>query len=283
MGFWNGLCIFDYATFTQLVIPSLQAGEESSIVRQTIKKLNNNPFANLEFKGLAQVVSTCEADMTTCALGKNFHVNDGKLMLKPIPEVIEGDYWSYENFVELFESVIARHAITHFYIFGKSPGRLNYLFPKDVFGSCSARLLFESDRIIFPEELGIDRVLHQLIARLDKDENYWSHGNGITGWLNPEETELFLITLEDLPACQQAPYPPDSDFFQRLYRSQPLQVPERHDYETHWKNIERVRSMTRMAAQLGHGLLWGRDLRLFYHDDDDRLFDDHEVKPLDLR
>jgi hypothetical protein len=92
MGFWNGLCIFDYSTFTQLVIPSLQAGEENPIVRQTIKKLNNNPFTNREFKGLAQVISTCEADMTTCTLGKNFHINNGKLMLKPIPREIVGDY-----------------------------------------------------------------------------------------------------------------------------------------------------------------------------------------------
>jgi hypothetical protein len=177
--------------------------------------------------------------------------------------------------------VIARHAITHFYVFGKYPYDLDDFFPQDVFGRCSSRRIFESDRIIFPEELGIDRALHTFIASLDNDENYWiRYGEGIRGWLNPEETELFLITLEDLPACQQAPYPPDSDFFQRLYESQSS---DRHEYETHWKNIERVRSMTRMAVQLGHGLLWGRDLRLFYHDDDDRLFDEHEVRPLDLR
>lgn len=177
--------------------------------------------------------------------------------------------------------MIARHAITHFYVFGKYPYDLDDFFPQDVFGRCSSRRIFESDRIIFPEELGIDRALHTFIASLDNDENYWiRYGEGIRGWLNPEETELFLITLEDLPACQQAPYPPDSDFFQRLYESQSS---DRHEYETHWKNIERVRSMTRMAVQLGHGLLWGRDLRLFYHDDDDRLFDEHEVRPLDLR
>ena len=88
--------------------------------------------------------------------------------------------------------------------------------------------------------------------------------------------ELLLISMQDLPVQTEAPYPPDSPTFQQLYKD----CGSRELYERHWNKLDTFRRIVKMAVDLKYGLLWGRDLGLFYGS---TLFHNCENIPVDLR
>jgi hypothetical protein len=270
MGVWTGLCIFDYAAFTKTVIPALQAGETHPIVRHTIDLINIDNVLDsdptLQFQGLQQVISACDPKMISCSLGRGFHVCNGEIVKKE-DITKDDDYWSYKDFVELFETLVTRHAITRYYVFGRYPNNFDELFCNYV----------SSDRNLDPT---LWKLL-DLLDRWDDNYNYWGHGSGgygegIRGWLDPEETELLLVTLEDFSVRYRDTYllnSPTSEQFSEEYYSQ------REEYEMRWGKINIFRNIVQIAVALNQGLLWGRDLSLFY---DSIRFDESEVEPIDL-
>jgi hypothetical protein len=271
MGVWTGLCIFDYAAFTQTVIPALQAGETHPIVQHTIELINIDnvldSYPTPQFQGLQQVVSACDPNMISCSLGREFHIYNGEIV--ETKNIVEGDdYWNYWKFVKLFEDLVARHTITHYYVFGRYPDNFDELFCNYV-----------------SNERNLDPTLWTLLDLLDRSDkhnySYWAHGSGgygegIRGWLDPEETELLLATLEDFSVRYRDTYlinSPTSEQFSEEYYSQ------REEYEMRWGEINIFRNIIQMAVELKQGLLWGRDLGLFYNF---VRFDENEVEPIDL-
>jgi hypothetical protein len=260
MGVWTGLCIFDYAAFTKTVIPALQAGETHPIVRHAIDLINIDNVLDSDptrqFQGLQQVVSACDPKMISCSLDKGFHVCNGEIVKKE-DITKDDDHWSYEDFVELFETLVTRHAITRYYVFGRYPNNFDELFCNYV----------SSDR-------NLDPTLWTLLDLLDKNYSYWAHGGGgygegIRGWLDPEETKLLLGTLDDFSVRYRDTYLPSS--------STSEQFPE--EYERRWLKINIFKNIVQIAVELKQGLLWGKDLNLFY---DSIRFGENEVEPIDL-
>jgi hypothetical protein len=287
MGYWMGLCVFDYSTFTQTVIPALRVGETHPLVQRTIELLNasnlhfsfGSPYSPLRFQGLEKVVAACDPNMLSCSLGNDFHVYKGAIVEKNL--IVKGDeYWSHEDFVDLFKWIVSRHVITHFYVFGKQPYDLDFFFCQDRTNSIeSDRESIDPNRAMIPQQLGFPLIPPLLLDSLNgwrENYGYWQSDEGICGWLNPEETELLLFSIKDLPVRECAPYPPDSPIFARLYEEC---YENKDEYERHWKKLNIFRNIVQMAVELKQGLLWGRDLGLFYGF---VRFDENEVEPIDL-
>ncbi len=69
MGAWGGLCIFDYASYTQRVVPAFRSGEQHPLIQQTLALWQHEHPPRSTFQGLAQLATYCDALMTTCSLG----------------------------------------------------------------------------------------------------------------------------------------------------------------------------------------------------------------------
>jgi hypothetical protein len=287
MGYWMGLCIFDYSTFTQTLIPALQVGETHPLVQRTIELLNvsnlhfsfGESYSLLKFQGLEKVVAACDPNMLSCSLGNDFYVYKGEIVEKDL--IAKGSkYWFHEDFVELFQWIVSRHAITHFYVFGKEPYDLDSFFCQDNASTIELdREPIDPNRARVPEQIRFPLIPPILLDSLNgwrENYGYWQFDGGICGWLNPEETELLLFSIKDLPVRECAPYPPDSPIFTRLYEEC---YENRDEYERHWKKLNIFRNIVQMAVDLKHGLIWGRDLGLFYSD---IIFHKDDVKPIDL-
>jgi hypothetical protein len=265
MGAWSGLCIFDHAAFTNTVIPALQAGENHPIVRRAIELVNidglNDLFATSDFQGLRQVVSACDPKMISCSLGRKFYVQNGQILLDKENVIKDGEWWDYEDFTALFEILVTCHAITHYYVFGLRKESFFWQYPF----SRTDRDAFDNDLDLHLERLGFDPIVWTLLDSLDRwgdNYSYWAHGSGgygegIQGWLSPEETELLFVALEDFPECCLT----------------------REEDEMRWKEISIFKNIVQMAVEFKQGLLWGIDLGLFYNRVE---FDENEVKPIDL-
>ena len=263
MGAWGGLCAFDYARYTQEVVPAFQSGEQHPLIQRTLAlKQRAQPRRPVSaFHGLAQLSAHCDPLMTTCSLGRAFSVCDGSLIASPRPAQPCGDNWDYEDVADLFERVLTRCAITHYTNLG---------------------LAFTAVWQLFPPELELDDVTRSLIDALDDRCNYWApgtggYGEGIRGWLDPEETELLALGLaaysspaHAMPGGGPARIQP---LFEVCYESEA-------EYERHMTRITQFTTILQRARIGGHGVLWGRDLRLFYHDND--LFGDDEPRPVEL-
>ena len=296
MGCWSGVCIFDYSAFTQIVIPAMQSGEEHPIVRDVIARLNtrfqSSSYPEYRFQGLQKVVATCDARMESCSLGKYFRVLNGDFAQKNTYKSETDDYWTYEDFTRLFEWLLNCHTITHFYVFGKKPSSLVDLFPAHVFGNRNPHVNspysdylcnFSEPYRYLPEELVVDGILYDLVEALDWGIEYWKQEStgpsGIGGWLNPDDTELLWLALQDLPTNQQAPSPPEGFIFHRLHEK----CYSNAEYVWHWEQIDVFRSVVQMAVNLKCGLLWGRDLEVFYECNSSTMFGRMKNKPIDLR
>jgi hypothetical protein len=288
MGVWTGLCIFDYSAFTQTVIPALQSGENHPLVWRTIELLNisNSRFDTpgddtqaLDFRGLDRAISMCDSDAISCSLGKNFRIHNGEIIAPNEVKIARDDYWNYEDFVDLFEWVVSRHAISHFYVFGKYPRFFEELFGRSEWSS-SYREEFDSNQDVLGLLLEFERLIYPLLDSLDRNGSYWAHGNGgygegIRGWLDPEDTKTLLGIIDTFLFCNRDPVLPELSNFQQLYR----EYYEDYLHEKHWHKLEVFKKIVTMAVELDRGLLWGRDLGLFY---DDISFDEYEKKPIDL-
>ena len=90
MGYWMGLCIFDYSAFTKTVIPALQTGETHPLVKQTIELLNtsygNFQSSTCDFKGLAQVIAAFDPYTVSCSC-RSGNVRNAKIVNILLPTV----------------------------------------------------------------------------------------------------------------------------------------------------------------------------------------------------
>jgi hypothetical protein len=114
-------------------------------------------------------------------------------------------------------------------------------------------LRFQSLEQLFPDTLAQDALTHELLELLNSRSRYWAHGTGgygegIHGWLDRDETALLADGLA--PAALDA-------------------------LLAHWSGDSvaaewHARCISRFAGALGeavtsdHGVLWGRDLPIFY-------------------
>jgi hypothetical protein len=258
MGAWGGLCVFDYARYIQEVVPAFQSGEQHPLIQNTLAlKQREHPQRPISaFQGLAQLGAYCDPLMTTCSLGRAFSVCDGGLIATPQSGQPCADRWGYEDVADLFERVLTRYTITHYTILG---------------------LTFTAVRQVFPPEL--DDVTRSLIDALDDRCHYWApgtggYGEGIRGWLDPEETELLELELAAFSSAAPA-WPPAriQRLFVACYESE-------EEYARHMGRITQFMTILGRARAVGHGVLWGRDLRLFYKDGG--LFSAEEPRPMEL-
>jgi hypothetical protein len=263
MGAWGGLCIFNYSTYTQVVMPAFQSGELHPVIQETLRlKQRQHPQRpGHAFRGLAHLVAACDPLMTTCDLGRTFSVCDGVVSTFRSPNHSCTDRWGYEEVADLFERVLTRYTITHYTILG---------------------LAFAAVRQLFPPEVGLDEDTHRLIELLDNRCEYWAagtggYGEGIHGWLDPNETGDLWLGLAAFASSKGAPSERD------LPRIEPLFVycgESEEEYAQHMRRIKQFMMLLQQARMLGQGVLWGRDLRLFYSADD--LFTAEEIQPVEL-
>jgi hypothetical protein len=263
MGAWGGLCIFDYSRFTQAVLPAFQSGELHPFIQQTLllKQHEHPQHPGSAFRGLADLVAACDSMMTTCSLGRAFAVCDGVFTVSRPQNQPCADRWDYEDVAALFERVLTRYTVTHYTILG---------------------LAFTAVRQLFPVELDLDDRTQTLIDLLDNRCQYWAagiggYGEGIRGWLDPNETEQLLLGLAAFASSMDAQSGSDPPPIQPLFEHCGESTPE---YATHLRRITQFMMILQQACACGHGVLWGRDLRLFYTPD--RLFTAEETRPLEL-
>jgi hypothetical protein len=261
MGAWGGFCVFDYASYTQQVVPAFRSGEQHPLIQQTLALWQQDHPRRSTFQGLAQLASYCDALMTTCSLGHQFLVCDGVLMPHSHGEARCADRWGYEDVADLFERVLTRHTISHYTVLGLS---------------------FTAVRQLFPSELDLDDTTRTLLDLLDNRCSYWAlgtggYGEGIQGWLDPEEAELLAIGLAAFPSARGTPSSSETTrilpLFEYCFESAP-------EYARHLAHITQFMAALEQAIALGRGVLWGRDLHLFYQHRS--LFDAEEPTPIKL-
>jgi hypothetical protein len=171
------------------------------------------------------------------------------------------DRWGYEDVVDLFERVLTCYTITHYTILG---------------------LAFTAVWQLFPSELGLDEQTHRLIEMLDDGCEYWAagtggYGEGIRGWLDPNETEQLLLALAAFASSKDAPSGSDEPRIEPLF----LYCGEsEEEYARHSRRLRQFMTILQQACTLGQGVLWGRDLRLFYSTDG--LFTAEEIRSSEL-
>jgi hypothetical protein len=263
MGAWGGLCIFDYSRYTQAVLPAFRTGESHPLIQQTLwlKQHERPQTPGQSFRGLAQLVAACDPMMTTCALGRVFSVCDGIISASQPRNHDCVDHWGYEDAADLFERVLTRYTITHYTILG---------------------LAFTAVWHLFPPELGLDQRTQMLVELLDNRCQYWAagtggYGEGIRGWLDPNEAEQLLLGLATFASLEDAP--PGSD----LPRIEPLFAycgEDKGEYARHMRRLRQFMAILQQARTRGQGVLWGRDLSLFYSAG--ALFTSEETRPLEL-
>jgi hypothetical protein len=247
MGAWGGLCTFDYAGYIQQVVPAFRSGERHPIIQQALMLMRREPArkSTSTFQGLAQLAPYFDPLMTNCALGRMFSVCDGVLLPGPDPDHSCIDRWDYEDLADLFERVLTRHTIGHYTVLGLS---------------------FTSVEYLLPPELELDDTTRLLIDLLDQRCLYWAagtggYGEGVRGWLDPEETQLLALGLA---AFSSLTAEAQSGAHQRIHPLWLYESESEPAYAHHVACIMRFMTILRQATALGYGVLWGRDLRLFY-------------------
>jgi hypothetical protein len=263
MGAWGGLCVFDYSRFTQAILPAFHSGELHPLILQTlILKQHEYPqLPSSAFRGLADLVAACDPTMTTCSLGRAFYVCDGRFMESRPQKQRCADQWGYEDAADLFERVLTRYTITHYTNLG---------------------LAFTAVRQIFPAELNLDDRTQTLIDLLDNRCQYWAagtggYGEGIRGWLEPNEAECLLLGLAAFATFKGAQSGSDPPHIQLLLE---YCGDSTEEYTQHMRRITQFMTILEQARACGHGVLWARDLRLFYSPSS--LFTTEEARPLEL-
>jgi hypothetical protein len=199
--------------------------------------------------------------MTTCDFGRAFSVCDGVVSMSRSPNQSCADRWDYEDVADLFERVLTRYTITHYTILG---------------------LAFTAVRQLFPCELGLDERTYGLIELLDNRCEYWAagtggYGEGIRGWLDPNETGDLSLGLAAFASLS------DAQLENGLPHIEPLFLycgESEGEYAQHMRRIRQFMTLLQQARRLGQGVLWGRDLRLFYSAD--ALFTAEEIRPVEL-
>ena len=263
MGAWGGLCVFDYDRYTQTVLPAFQNGELHPFIQQTLmlKQHHHPQHPGSAFRGLAHLVAACDPVMTSCSLGRTFSVCDGVVSASLSQNQPCSDRWGYEDVADLFERVLTRYTITQYTILG---------------------LAFTAVRQLFPSELGLDDRTQTLIELLDNRCEYWAagtggYGEGIRGWLSPQETERLLLGVAAFAS------PSDALVGSERPHIQPLFVhcsESEQEYAGHMRRLRQFMMILQQARAEGHGVLWGRDLRLFYSTGG--LFSAEEMRPVEL-
>ncbi len=246
MGVWGGICAFDEQRFREVVAPALRTGQEHPMIAGSLEllwaqglglanaagevDLVDQPFPPCRYEGLAAVTAHIDDTFTTCDLGRDFWVVDGMLTGPDEPQdKLRWDYWALADLVEWVITREALRAWAHLGLGGGSPWRVfDYHVP-------------DPDEQTEPGSEW--SKLQDLLVCLDTGSGYWVHGSGgfgegICGWLNSAQT-CELATL--------LPRPVTGSSDERVQ--------------------ERIWTVLEWSIDRGLGLLWGRDLRLFYVDD----------------
>jgi hypothetical protein len=257
MGAWGGLCIFDHTRYVELVVPALRAGENDPHVQHALTLMQRIHPRRMRrsFQGLAQLAPYYDPLLTTCSLGRSFFVCDGVVAMQPDRAQQCADSWIYEDVADLFECLVTRHTISHYTVLGLS---------------------FTSVEQLFPAVLDIDTTTQSLLDLLDQRARYWAastggYGEGFQGWLDPAETALLARGLAAFgPGAALGALHPLLDYWSDA----------ESEYAWHRRRIAQFIMTLQQAVTLGRGLLWGRDLRVFYSPRE--LFDDGEPAPMAL-
>ncbi len=89
---------------------------------------------------------------------------------------------------------------------------------------------------------------------------HWRVWRGHQGWLDPDEAELLAIGLAAFSSATPTS-PSEMTLLRRLFE---YCVDSGSEYTQHLAHIKQFMTMLEQAIALRRGVLWGRDLRLFY-------------------
>lgn len=255
MGVWGGICAFDEARLREVVIPALRSGADHPVVERAAQRLwayglglegykyqgyyeNPSEAPPCRFEALATIMAHVDDAFRRCDLGRDFWVVDGTSTVTVEPCDLYG--WGYWELVELVEWVLTRETILAYLRPGWQGDD-----PWMVFGLPYQAAEPTADRG--------RRRLQELLGRLDDRQAFWMHGGGgygegVCGWLDATETRELatLLPRPRKPACE-----PDPDLA-----------------EHHLVIQQRFMTVVNWAIERGVGLLWGRDLRIFYESEE---------------
>lgn len=246
MGAYGGLCVFDHARWLSVCVPALRAGESHPLIQSNLAATG----LRSAFAGLATVISYGDPELTRCELGRDFVVCDGVLWESPARAGECSARWDHEALCGLIERILTRETLSGFANLGLTVTAVRQLLPEDVIA---------------------DPLARDCIARLDDGCRYWAHGSGgygegIRGWLDADGANRLAEALKafDGPGAATA----------RLIASC---RESGADASEHMRRIQHFRAVLAVAESSRCGVLWGRDLRLFY--DDATLFAVNEPRP----
>jgi len=247
MGVCSGVCGFDYLRFRDVVVPALRAGEHHPVVRRTLEVLraghedDPRPYEPPGYEGLAQVTAHLDDTFTACDLGHDFWVADGSLT-DAKPYSVKG--WGYEELVRLVEWMMTRETLTSYASLGAGSGKSLWWLFLDEAAEHPGYCHDDPDFAANANSPRLQELLMRLDPRYGNPGGYWSaggSGEGISGWLDSAETRELANLL---------PRPP----------AEPTQCRPEREWECQqlvWAAIERT-------IENGTGLLWGRDLAIYY-------------------
>ncbi|MEO0538707.1 MAG: hypothetical protein AAF215_33220 [Cyanobacteria bacterium P01_A01_bin.123] len=234
MGCFGGVGCFDFQRWCNEIVPALKIGEATSIVAAEIAELRQQRRWGVKFRGLGAVCMTFDHELCDSPLGRLFRVDENGLFVEDHKPLGRTGGWGYEELADLVEQ-LASTCITEVEVVGRTY-RLPWLLQP----------LHDTD-------LTISKDLLLLAHKLDTQGEFWTHGSGgygegIHGWLDPEETAWLAHLLDQL-------------FESAVWGQLPHDDYTINESQSKLRQVQRVANLSTKAER---GLLWGGDLEIFY-------------------
>lgn len=236
MGCLGGIGCFDFQRWCNEIVPALKIGEGTSVVAAAIAELQRRRRWGVTFRGLGSVCSTFDHELCESPLERFFRadVDEKGLLVREREPLYRTRGWGYEELAALIEQ-LASTCTTEVEVVGRTY-RLPWLL----------RSLHDTD-------LELSKDLLFLADKLDLGGQFWTHGSGgfgegIHGWLDPEETAWFTELLDQLFESVAWEQLPQNDYIV-------------NESQSKLRQVQRVANASTKARR---GLLWGGDLEIFY-------------------
>ncbi|NER81083.1 MAG: hypothetical protein F6K42_16250 [Leptolyngbya sp. SIO1D8] len=234
MGCFGGVGCFDFQRWCNEIVPALKTGEATGVVAAGIAELRQRRRCGVKFRGLGSVCLTFDDELRNSPLGRLFRVNEKGLLVDNRELLDRTKGWGYEELADLTEQ-LASTCIQEVEVIGRT-----YRFP----------WLFQPWHDV---GLAVSEDLLLLADKLDTYGQFWTHGGGgygegIHGWLDPEETAwLAQLLAQFLGSTAWEQLPCDNNMA--------------HVFQSRLQQVQRIANA---SSQVEKGLLWGGDLEIFY-------------------
>ena len=244
MGAIGGICLFDHERFQREIVPALLAGPDSPLVAESAAGLSCRRKRAVDLSPLASIATALTADLRSW----RGH--------PPWPD------HGWDDVQEIFQSLVTAHCVLGFSVGGLRIRDLG----TDVFDAEWSEGADGGYRCGDRSPHAWQPMALEALDLLDSGSTIWApgdggYGEGIRGWLDRDDTEELTLALPELIGPDRRPKLDDAvrRDFTDTYRSW-----NEHEVERRLGRLTWFAGMLARALERGCGLLWGRDLDLFY-------------------